>query len=362
MFTSLSIKSFRGFKEVEVGSLGRVNLIAGSNGVGKTALLEAIYMLAGGTNVGLVVKIHSFRGFEKIVGLLDEVAESLWGPLFYDFDTKGVIEIEGQWHDATKHRIEMELVPRVSAPVSFDDQGVGGAGATASGLSSKALQVKYTDASGQCRESRMEIVRKSENSETGMQITPPPQTPSFPGYFLAAKTIPLEEDATCFDELVVRKDPYDVREVLLIIEPRLAEMRPVKRAGVNVLWGDIGLSRMFPVALMGDGLVRLTSILVRIATAGHGIVLIDEIENGFHYTVLGKVWAAIGEAARRFDAQVFATTHSWECIRAAHEAFAAGGTYDLRLHRLDRVNGEIQAVTFDQEMLETALATDLEVR
>ncbi len=60
--------------------------------------------------------------------------------------------------------------------------------------------------------------------------------------------------------------------------------------------------------------------------------------------------------------QIFATTHSWECITAAHEAFSSSEEYDFRLHRLDRVGEDIQAVTLDQEMLDTAIKAGLEVR
>lgn len=51
------------------------------------------------------------------------------------------------------------------------------------------------------------------------------------------------------------------------------------------------------------------------------------IENGLHYSTMVEVWKAIAEAARRAETQIFATTHSWECIKAAHEAFTADDTY-----------------------------------
>jgi AAA15 family ATPase/GTPase len=95
---------------------------------------------------------------------------------------------------------------------------------------------------------------------------------------------------------------------------------------------------------MGEGMVRLLSLVLEITNASGGVVLVDEIENGLHHSVLTKVWRAVGEASRRSNTQIFATTHSWECIRAAHEAFLQNGIYDLRLHRLERINGDIEAV------------------
>jgi AAA15 family ATPase/GTPase len=113
---------------------------------------------------------------------------------------------------------------------------------------------------------------------------------------------------------------------------------------------------------MGEGIGRLLSIILAIANAKGGTILIDEIENGLHYSVLTDVWKAIADAARRVDVQIFATTHSQECIRAAHEAFENTEQYDFRYHRLEQVKDEIRAVTYDQETLATSDEMNLEMR
>ena len=107
---------------------------------------------------------------------------------------------------------------------------------------------------------------------------------------------------------------------------------------------------------------RLLSIVLAIATAPGGRVLIDEIENGLHHSVLVKVWEAIADAAVRADAQIFATTHSYECIQAAHKAFAEKRPADLRLFRLDRVDAEIRVAAYNETTLETSIDMSLEVR
>jgi hypothetical protein len=197
----------------------------------------------------------------------------------------------------------------------------------------------------------------------GIRVEPAPLPPSFPAFLLPARfrTSP-EEDARNFGKLEVRKDPYDLLEVLRIVEPRLKRIRSISSPGGARLYGDIGLGEMLPLGLLGDGLSRFTSLILKIANAHQGLVLVDEVENGLHYSAVEGVWGAIGAAARRFGVQVFATTHSWECILAAHRAFEASGTYDFRFHRLDRIDDEIRKATFDQAMLATAAVTDLEVR
>ena len=85
-----------------------------------------------------------------------------------------------------------------------------------------------------------------------------------------------------------------------------------------MIWGDIGLRELVPLAVMGDGMSRLARLVLAIADAPGGLVLVDEIETGLHHTVLSDVWRVVDEAARQFETQVVATTHSYECIRAAH--------------------------------------------
>jgi AAA15 family ATPase/GTPase len=113
---------------------------------------------------------------------------------------------------------------------------------------------------------------------------------------------------------------------------------------------------------MGEGIRRLMSILLAILNSPGGLVLIDEVENGLHYSVMKRVWQAIAQAARQAHAQLFATTHSWECIQAAHHAFQESGPYELRYFRLDRVREEIVVKSMDERMLTAIEKTDLEVR
>jgi len=131
-----------------------------------------------------------------------------------------------------------------------------------------------------------------------------------------------------------------------------------------VLHGDIGVGRLLPLPFMGEGIARLASLVLLIANATDGVVLVDEIENGLHHSILSKVWRAIGEAAREFNAQVFATTHSRDCILAAHRALSGGELYEsaFRLFRLERAGESIRALSYDREALQAAAEAGLEVR
>ena len=106
-------------------------------------------------------------------------------------------------------------------------------------------------------------------------------------------------------------------------------------------------------------MTHLVRIVLAIATAQGGVVLIDENENGLHHSILPTVWGVIGEAAERLDVQVFATTHIFECVEAAHHALGPDG---FRLHRLEVVDNQSRCVTLSPTAIDGVIRHNLEVR
>jgi AAA15 family ATPase/GTPase len=104
------------------------------------------------------------------------------------------------------------------------------------------------------------------------------------------------------------------------------------------------------------------NIYSKLVVADAKVLLIDEIENGLHYSVLPTVWKGLLLAAKEFDVQIFATTHSWECILAADQAAREQANYELELIRLDRVKEDIKATIIDGNALETAKELGWEMR
>ncbi|MDI6791627.1 MAG: AAA family ATPase [bacterium] len=122
------------------------------------------------------------------------------------------------------------------------------------------------------------------------------------------------------------------------------------------------LTRKIPVAYMGEGVSRLLSIILAIATSGDGIVIIDECENGIHYSAMPKIWEAIALAARENNCQVIGTTHSYECLEAAYNGISGDLANDFSYIRIDRTKDKITAKYFDHDLLKVAIDTNMEVR
>jgi len=114
---------------------------------------------------------------------------------------------------------------------------------------------------------------------------------------------------------------------------------------------------------MGGGMRWLLSVILAIATTRNGVVLIDEVENGIHYSAMTKVWEGISKAAKEFNRQIVATTHSFECLQAAYEGVSNTGISDeFRYVRLDLVGEDIVAQTYSDDVFEAALNRGWEVR
>ena len=119
-----------------------------------------------------------------------------------------------------------------------------------------------------------------------------------------------------------------------------------------------------PIALrsMGDGMVRLFNLALALVNCKGGILLVDEIENGLHYSVHEDLWRFLIKSARVLDVQVFATTHSWDCIEAFQKATREDNSSEGSLIRLGWKRDEIVATVYDESDLAIVTRDHIEVR
>jgi AAA15 family ATPase/GTPase len=115
---------------------------------------------------------------------------------------------------------------------------------------------------------------------------------------------------------------------------------------------------------MGDGMRKILTFLATIATTKNGVLLIDEIENGLHYSSLSVVWKALFAACKEYNVQIIATTHSYECVEAfskSYDAFDPEGD-DIRLFRIDKEGEKHTAFSSNAKVLRAGIEKEFEVR
>ncbi len=349
MLKTIAVTDFRCFTSLRIDGLERFNLVLGANNVGKTALLEALFLHLGGFNAALPRLLEEMRG----ASTQSVEPEELWGWLFRGRDLNREIRIESSDDSGRGH----ELIVRVStagamtssAPVysepAFATSGV------ARGL---RLECKFTDG--------VSIRSRADVADPGLSIENGPRDRFPTVIFLPAVQRASRDNSSMFSRLEQEGRTEWLTSALRRLDPRLKRLAILVFGGAPVIHADLGEPPLVPISHLGQGFGRAMSVLLAISLARDGVVLIDEIENGLYHEAMDQVWNAIREAALHANAQVFATTHSWECIRSAHAAFPPSTEANLRLVRLERIDGAIESVSYDAESLAMALKTEIEVR
>lgn len=354
MFRSFTVQNFRCFQGLTLEPLERINLIAGKNNTGKTALLEAIHLHSYPRDCELPFRMNRQRGTNGERKQDDKSCQ--W--FFFDMDGASGLELRSANDRGELRATKMWFLDPTTAQERIPEW-------------KEVMQQGFFQQWGSGRGALILMAVTGDKKTVAFAWPNPTGVSSFgsspsawngASVFLSSAGRSPKEDAAAFSDLEVVNRHEEILPPLRMLEPRLQRLSILLLAGEPVLHGHIGLSRLVPLPFMGEGIRRLLSILLAINQAKGGNVLVDEIENGLHLSVMVPVWQAIAEAARRADVQVFATTHSYECIQSAHQAFAAAQPYDLRLFRLDRHDNGIRAAVYNQNTLNTSIDMNLEVR
>jgi ABC-type branched-subunit amino acid transport system ATPase component len=173
------------------------------------------------------------------------------------------------------------------------------------------------------------------------------------------------EAAERFNEIAqVRDGEQRFEEAMRHIDSRVKRLRYLKppRTSTPLVYVDLGLSKILPATQMGQAFNRLLHIYAEIVVAQAKILLVDEIENGIYSESLQVIWKGLLTICEQEGVQLFATTHSRECVMAAHAAAKERGKDDLCVQRLQLVKEQVEAVRLGEKHLELAAEMGLEVR
>jgi AAA15 family ATPase/GTPase len=153
-----------------------------------------------------------------------------------------------------------------------------------------------------------------------------------------------------------------MERILHKVDPRVKKVRVDAADDGNQVLMDMGLSEMLPLTQAGQGMYRLVSMMAGLIGDRPNLALVDEMDDGIHHSVLADVWTGIAEAAELFGIQVFVTTHSYECIQAAHEAFSKRDKYDLGIIQLFRLKDHVEGRVLQKDQIEAAISGGIDLR
>ena len=355
MINSIEIKNFRCFDKLSVPDLGQINVVVGENASGKTALLEAIF-LSQMSSPDIVMRLRLWRGLGGEIQLMKNKAsyEALWRDLFCRLDQAQPISIRAQGTAENERHVEVFYEPDESVPISLSENGSGPVSDTAAIV---PIRFRIKDAHGE------EFVLTPEITPTGLSVKAivSPSSAAFYSSAFMASTHPSEA-AKQFSEYSKKGDDNKLTRLIRKVFPSLKSISSEIAGGTWMLHAQVpGIREKLPIGLISSGVQKLISLLMGIVTQERGLVLVDELDNGFHYSTLREVWAVLQRACEMFHVQLFVSTHSKECLEALLPTIKDNEDY-FRLIRLTRTRGKSRVRVFEGADFEAAIETDTEIR
>jgi hypothetical protein len=378
---SFDIQGFRTFKHLRIDRLAPVNLVVGKNNVGKTMLLEALRLYVNGAYFPSVTRLLQTR--YEVAALF---APALAAPARRG--SEAALRLEALFHGRPTQLREEDAIflgdpttPASTLRIEVTGEHKGKKPRQAHG---KTLRVRRGKGPG--------FLNVSEPSEWGFGSRRPEWPLEAPA-FVHAGGMTAPHLGWLWDRVALTARAANVVDALRIIAPvegiaLVADPASYREGERMVMVRIANEAEPVPLASLGDGMVRIFELALatefaasRAAPSIKGLsadakdaddeifigldepmLLIDEVEIGVHYSALPDVWRYLFRAARERGIQVFATTHSWDCIEAFQQAAAEEPEGSALLLRLEQKGEEHRAVLFDQDELPTVTKHHIEVR
>jgi|APTNR8051073442_1049403.scaffolds.fasta_scaffold00408_27 AAA15 family ATPase/GTPase len=362
--SEISIKGFRGIPDLTIPDLGRVNLVVGKNNTSKTSLLEAIFLLIGAANPNLIYNVNLFRS----LALTDE--EDLRF-IFNKLDFNTLLQITGTFQERGLHR-ELRIKPGKKVIYAESSRGSNTQNGNAffpdinTATGEALVNELILDFSNKERQKKSQSFHGSITLNNGSVTINPPSKykEELRGIYVrpsSGLSASLEKQ---LENIIVNKQEQKIISALRSVDPTIQDLA----LGTNkMVYVDIGINRLIPLNLLGDGIMRMLNIILSISGTNNGIVLIDEIDNGLHFSTLSLLWKTVLEASKQFNVQVFATTHNYETLKYLKELLdtpdMASFQSCVRSFTLRRLSDQnIKAYPYTYEKFNHAIEQGIEIR
>ncbi len=369
MFHSVRIDGYRGLACYEMRDLGRVNLLVGKNNSGKTSVLEALYVLGAHGDPAALWRIcnrrgerfvdenrlrnnleadvsHLFTGHELVIGRsflvtgTDDSADHLVTVSAGDFP-------EPDNDDEPDFLTDMNAVPgpRMSLKIR-------------SSSARRQILVPLSLQGGMEKVTAESAFRRAgrPNSESSTNV-----------HFISTDSLNGNELIRHWDRIQLTTDETLVLQALRFVDNSIEHIRSFGAGSIYGPRGGFIVKRRgeaapFPLGSLGDGAWRMLTLAIVLTQCAGGMLFIDEVDTGLHYTVMADMWRLIHEAAKQFDVQVFASTHSYDCVQslsAICQAHAGVGA-EVSLQRIEA--NKSMSVPFSEAEIQVAAERKIEIR
>ena len=352
MINKISIDNFRGLKHIDIDGMNRISLLSGKNNVGKSSVLEAVFLYMYHT------ANNSFTALNRLRGSLNGEVFNIWESMFFnmDMDTPLSIRIYKESGESElQYKKDMDYLPR--SMNSVPEEMLVPFRVSAKDNYSLSFTFKDGDYSekGHFFANADGVLRQMSTNLPGNELQG-----TTPTSFINSLVVRAEDDVIdSVGKLELDGNKKVLIEIMRELDPAIEDIVTISRKNVSRLHVRIG-QKWIPLQYAGDGVMKLLHICLSIMERPDGLLLIDEIETGFHYSMYAPLWRIIDKISKKFNCQIIATTHSYEMISALNENHYESD--DFVYYRLGKSDDGVNAFRYDSSMLDSALSFEMEVR
>ncbi|OQX78272.1 MAG: hypothetical protein B6D64_07090 [Bacteroidetes bacterium 4484_276] len=361
----LKINNYKCLEKVIIPDLKRVNLFTGKNNTGKSTILEALSLFAVKGNILWIKQLLDSRG--EINNYKDEnanidnnlkILSSFFSNRKIGFDEKDIISI-----NSDTEKFSMRFVKFIEEDNVEKDLDGGE-------IIIEKRRIISNNAGGDNVSYGLEV-KVGANSQIlhldRHMFRRRPFTFEVDNFHLVnSKGDDILNSASLWDKITLSEKEDLVIEALKIIEPNISRLSFVGEEGSqNSRFPIVKLrntKKIYPLKAMGDGINRILNLTLALVISDNGYLLIDEYENGLHYSVQEKLWEIIFDIAYKLNVQVFATTHSSDSINSFAKVLEKHNEFEGSLFRLDRKNEVVIANPFSKEEITEASRQQINLR
>lgn len=309
MIHDLHIQGFRRFADYRMKDLARVNLLVGDNNCGKTTVLEALHLFGLGDAHAALTLAAERRGELLYRAEVGTGGSTEWYPTLRHFFTGHEIEHGSSFRISNqKNAFVVDLISIKDVPEHFWLGRFRDLGVRCQWLNDDRTKRYFPiDRDGAVDSMTSGGWTDDERSSRRVQLLDV-EFPSMQIRSLWDSVNELGLDAQVIDALKVVKN--DLERIHFD-----AVQVPTYNPRVGVRFRDLANRELLPIGVLGQGVYRMLELAVALVWCKDGIFLIDEIDTALHWSIMGNLWKLVIETAKRNGTQVFATTHSFDCIR-----------------------------------------------
>ena len=344
---NISIRNFRGIEHLDMEDFARVNILVGQNNCGKSTILEALMFVTGMSNPFLPQNLNSVRSRNAFIGL------DAFKYLFYKMNMKQRPFITADQFDDDRREVSLSMVYK---PTNGNSQET-------TVLRSETKEYLNTIVLDFCvnAERHRSYVTFNQNGIVTNQYIPDDYVEIIQSFLISAD-ISSHNPISDLGELVKMQRKNGVLELLQKFDSHITTIEIINN---EVFLGYDSITELMSVNMSGDGMRRYLNIVVSAANPQNNIILIDEIDNGLHYSAYKKLWEAIFALAVSTNKQIFVTTHSKETLLKRNEMLEGHPEYqdEMALYTLEqtKLKGH-QAYRLPYEGLAEACKNNVEIR